>query len=106
MQTPPRRKVGWLFIIPVLCLSLATGTYAQSETPPSTLEVVIPDYEVTTEEGEDYVEIPGGKIATVIEKPMVPYYTVRLDYPKGYEVSSVVLVERSDIKTATGLKIP
>lgn len=106
IQTSFGRKVGWLVVILMLCLSLATKVYAQSEAPPSTLDVVIPDYEVTTEEGVDYVEIPGGKITTVLEKPMVPYYTVPLSYPKGYVVQGIELVERSGLQTATGLNIP
>ena len=101
-----RRKVIWSVIILILCLSLATSAHAQGEAPPSTLDVVIPDYEVTTEEGIDHVEIPGGKIATVVGKPMIPYYTTPLDYPEGYVVQDVVLIERSSLETATGLNIP
>ena len=66
MQTFRQGKTFWLVIILMLCLSLASKVYAQSEAPPSTLDVVVPDYEVTTEEEIDHVEIPGGKIATAL----------------------------------------
>jgi hypothetical protein len=108
LTKPFKTGAGRLIIVLMLCLglSLTISTYARSDTTISILDVLIPDYEVTTEEGVDYVEIPEGKIATVIGKPAVPYYTVHQDYPKGYVVQGVVLLERSGLETATGLRIP
>jgi len=100
------RKVGWLGVVLLLCATSAASVYAQADTPPSTLDVIIPDYEVTTEDGMDYVEIPEGDIVAIIGKPMIPYYAVELDYPEGYVVQGVELVERSGLKTDTGLMIP
>ena len=72
----------------------------------SSLDVIVPDYEVTTVEGEDYVEIPEGYTLLELDKPLVPFYTVSLDYPKGYRVQDVILTDRSGLTTATGLNIP
>jgi hypothetical protein len=81
-------------------------TETEIQGPLSSLDVTVPDYEVTTIEGDDYVEIPGGVIFTVPDKPMVPFYTVSFDYPQGYEVQDVILTDRSGLATATGLNIP
>jgi hypothetical protein len=74
--------------------------------PLSSLEVNIPDYEVTRINGVDYVEIPGGQLLLVPDMPMVPYYATSVDYAKGYEVTDIVLTERAGLTTATHLHLP
>lgn len=75
--------------------------------PLSSLTITIPDYRVTKIEKLDYVEIPEGDKLVVEEgRPAVPYFIKVIDYPKGYRVQDVKLVERTGMKTATGLKLP
>ena len=74
--------------------------------PPSTLKVSIPEYEVNTTAGEDYVDIPGGDVLLEDGKNRVPYYVVEVDCPAGYKVQEVVLVEKSKLSTTEGLNLP
>ena len=82
------------------------GTQAAAQDPPAFLEVVVPDYQVTTTDGQDYVEIPGGGLLLVEGQPQVPLYTVSLDYPPGVTIQDVRLANRSGLTAATGLNIP
>ena len=86
--------------------SSATPLQKASWQPLSSLEVTVPDYEVTTIDGQDHVEIPGGQLLLVPDEPMVPYYVTSVDYARGYEVDDVVLTERSGLTIATGLNLP
>lgn len=91
----------------ILLLLWCTSSISLAAEPPTTLEVTIPDYEVTTVRGLDYVEIPQGEVLLAEEgRPMVPYYTTSIDYPNGYQVQDVILEERSGLVTETGLKLP
>jgi len=85
--------------------SAASAKYASAE-PPSSLDIVVPDYQVTTRDGIDYVEIPDGDILPVEGKPQVPCWSVSIEYPKGYNVQDVVLTDRSGLVTDTGLNMP
>lgn len=72
-----------------------------------TLEFNIPDYEVSSEEDIDYVELPGGDILSEVEgRPLVPYYTATIEYPKGYHIQAVTLKERTNLMETTGLNLP
>jgi hypothetical protein len=88
------------------CTGLMALTETEIQGPLSSLDVIVPDYEVTTVEGEDHVEIPGGDMFIVPSRPLVPFYTMSLNYPQGYEVQGVVLTDMSGLTTATGLNIP
>ncbi len=99
-------KRNWLFGIVLLLVTLGAVPAAAANEPPSTVEVSIPDYEVTTAGSLDYVEIPGGEMLLAEEgRPRVPYFAKAIDYPPGYRVQDVVLKERSGLKTATGLRL-
>jgi len=99
-------RKGLILIAGLLLLSLLT-TIAYGAELPSSLEISIPDYTVTTVGGRDYVEIPGGEILLVEEgRPIVPYYATSIDYPEGYRVQDVTLEERSGLVTTTGLSLP
>jgi hypothetical protein len=75
--------------------------------PQSTLEIIIPDYEITSYKELDYIEIPGGEILLAEEgRPRVPYYTAYLKYPKSYRVQNVILNERTGLVTNIGLELP
>jgi hypothetical protein len=77
------------------------------EDPISYIEVMIPDYMVSTFMGDDYVDIPGGEILSREEgRPRVPYYIKSIEYPKGYRVQNVILTERSGLMTDMGLELP
>jgi hypothetical protein len=76
------------------------------QAPPSSVEITIPDYEVTTEDGLDHVEIPGGGLLQVHGRPEVPAYATSIDLPRGYQVQDVVLAERTGRVTESGLEIP
>jgi len=86
--------------------ALATQETAALQGPLPALDVTIPDYYVTTIEGHDYAEIPGGDVLLDLGKPVVPGYSVSVDYPEGYEVEDVRLTRRSGLVTTTGLNIP
>lgn len=100
------RKSWWLVAILVLFLIVCSGTPVSGTKPPSVLKVTVPDYNVTTADNLDYVDIPGGSILLVEGKPRVPYYFVSVDYPKGYRIQEITLAERSGLVTASGLKLP
>lgn len=97
----------WLLAVSLaLSLTLSASSLAYGAEPQSVLEVTVPDYEVDTIAGLDYVDIPGGHILLVDGKPRIPYYAVSVDYPKGRRVQEVTLAERAGLVTATGLKLP
>jgi len=83
-----------------------SGHSERSDEPPTSLEVVVPDLNVTSTYGEDHVEIPGGGLLQVDGLPLVPLYSVSLQYPPGYRIQDVELIERSALSTLTGLNIP
>jgi hypothetical protein len=75
--------------------------------PPTSLEIVIPDYKITSYHGIDYVEIPGGDILSGEEgRPEVPYYHISIEYPVGYRVQNVILSGKSGLITDIGLQLP
>ena len=76
------------------------------QSSPSSLHVEIPDYDVTTEEGVDYVQIPGGALSAVEGEPEVPYWSISEGYPTGTTVQDVELAERSGLVFTTGLSLP
>ncbi len=72
----------------------------------STLQIQVPDYEVTDIDGFDHVDIPGGRLLLGSGKYRIPYWTVSIDYPRGVRVRDVVLTDRSGLTVTTGLHIP
>jgi hypothetical protein len=81
-------------------------TLAATQGPLFSLDVTVPDYEVNTISGVDYVKIPSGTVLLEEGQPQVPYYYISIDYPKEQRVQDVVLIGRSDLVTDTGLTIP
>jgi hypothetical protein len=76
------------------------------EPPPPSIDVVVPDYEVNTVEGVDYVEIPDGMMLLQEGEPAVPYYATLVHVPEGLRIQDVVLTDRSGLVTDTGLNLP
>ncbi len=100
-------KKRWILGVVSLFLAFLLSGISYAAELPSSLEISIPDYTVTTVGGLDYVGIPGGDVLLAEEgRPRVPYYTTSIDYPKGYKVQDVILEERSGLMTTTGLKLP
>ena len=96
----------WSLVIAFI-LFLCIGSPSMGAESPASLEIIIPDYTVTTTGNLDYVEIPGGQILVEEEgRPTVPYYTKSVNYPEGYRVQDVILKERSGLVMATGLRLP
>ena len=74
--------------------------------PASSIDVKIPEYKVNQNNGEDYVEIPGGFDFFEIGEPLVPCYKAFISYPKGYSVQEVDLISKSNPINVSGLNIP
>jgi len=74
--------------------------------PPATVNVVVPDYEVTQVEGFDHVAIPGGQMLFEVGMPLVPTYKVFYEYERGAQIQDVFMAYRSEPLAATGLNIP
>jgi hypothetical protein len=94
-------------IWPVAQAAAAAAAVPSAPVAPTTLDVAIPDYQVTTSAGEvDTARIPGGLMLLEPGLPMVPIYVVTQSYPKGTRVQDVTLISRSGLTTATGLNLP
>ena len=95
-------------IIFILFIGLIAGVCfpALAQSPPSNIDVNIPEYEIEKVDDYDYVDIPGGDILMVDGMPRVPYYPVLIIYPEGYRVQDVLITEVSGLETATGLDLP
>jgi hypothetical protein len=79
---------------------------AAAPTATSSLQIEVPDYVVTTTDGLDQVQIPGGRLWLEEGDLWIPFYTTAVDYPQGHEVQDVILIERSGLMTDTGLHLP
>ncbi len=100
-----KRFWGMLFNI-VLFIFIFNVLQVKGAEPPSMLEIIIPDYEVSKIADFDYVSIPGGHVLLVDGEPRVPYYSVSVDYPEGYRIQNVVERKRSGLETTAGFKLP
>ena len=69
-------------------------------------EVVIPDYELNSEDGVDYVSIPGGTTFLLPNRPEIPIYKMETNYPEGYKVQNVSMISKAGLQTASGLNLP
>ena len=75
--------------------------------PAATIDVHVPDYQLTTnEDGQQLVNIPGGLMLLEAGQYQIPYWSVSQTYPKGQQVQSVTMTTRGGLLTATGLNIP
>ncbi|MDL1976063.1 MAG: C25 family cysteine peptidase, partial [Deltaproteobacteria bacterium] len=70
------------------------------------IDTIIPDYEVVSEEGIDYVSIPGGTKILKEDRPEIPVYKIKNDYPQGYKIQNIVMINKSGLQTQTGLNLP
>lgn len=66
----------------------------------------LPDVSITSLEGIDYVEIPGGDEYLDKDQPIVPVYTITRTIPAGESVQDVRLVARGDRSEFSNLLLP
>ncbi|MBC8254909.1 MAG: hypothetical protein H8E35_12920, partial [Ardenticatenia bacterium] len=87
----------------------ATGTTALSagiQLADSVLDIEVPDYTVTRNNGLDWVEIPGGRLWSEPGELWLPYYAASVDVPAGQRVQTVELIDRGEPITGTGILLP
>lgn len=95
-----------LALLMFLCLALVSTAPSVAAAPSSTIQVDIPDFVIEeTEEGRHIATIPGGDLLGEANRPLVPYYTVTVEYPTGYRVQRVVMVERTGLVEASELNL-
>ncbi len=75
------------------------------DTQDQELNVTLPLYEISSINETDYVSIPFGGLMMVPGYPLVPTYSVTVIYPSGYQISDVNLINRSGLRTETGLNL-
>ena len=100
------KRKKYIISLFILSIFLNFGINSKEQEPLKKLDIIIPDYDVLTEDGEDCVEIPQGEVITIEGEPLVPYYTISLDYPQGFIVQEVLLKKRNGLRKTSGLKIP
>lgn len=74
--------------------------------PPSTLAVLIPDYQVTTLDGYDQVEIPDGVVWIEDGDYQIPFIQKTLEIPEGFKIQDVHLTSVTSPTYATGFNMP
>jgi hypothetical protein len=67
---------------------------------------VLPMYQVTSIDGADRVEIPGGGLTLEGGYPIVPHYTISRELSAGEEVQDVRIIARGNETSAGGFNIP
>jgi len=74
--------------------------------PLESILVTIPEYTKNEIGGLHYVNIPGGKLLMQDRAPRLPFYPVTVNYPAGYYVQEVKLIQKSGRKVETGVLLP
>jgi len=90
---------AFLSLAAVVCLGFAAPA-------PLTVKVVIPDYTVSRVGGLDEATIRDGQVLASEWRPQVPYYVKTIEYPAGYRIQTVVLKERVNARSDSGLNLP
>jgi len=104
MKTDNSKKVmAALLLLTVVATIFQPSRVLASE---ATLSFNVPAYTVEVIGDCDVVEIPGGDVLLEEGKPTVPYYPVMIEYSAGYRVQDVVLVDKSGLVNASGLRLP
>jgi len=98
-----------VIILLLIATSLVVGfkPLTQSEEPPTSISIDIPDYTKTRLRDLDYITIEGGTSLYAEEgRPIVPKYIKSYNYPGNYKIQDVILKIKSGLKTEEGLKLP
>lgn len=98
-------RVNKLLVLVLIFVAVWVVSLGVCETTTNVIEVTVPDYLVKKIGGWDYVEIPGGEDYLVEGMPIVPCYSVTVDYPKGIRVQRVFILERSEMTIVTNLNL-
>jgi hypothetical protein len=85
--------------------SMLAGMASQLSVPTS-IVLDLPGLVITTDDGVDIVEIPGGDEYLVKDQPIVPVYTHTISLPAGTSVQDVQLVSRSGVTEYNNLILP
>jgi len=85
---------------------LENKSISSSYSMPDHISITIPDYIVETLGNLDYVSIPDGELLIEEGWPILPYYSVSFLLPQKYKVTDVILEEKSDVETISGLRLP
>jgi len=83
-----------------------SGTIDAATEPLSTIDIEVPDINISRINGADYVEIPNGFTLYEPGKPQVPGYQVFYKFPTECHVQDINLVSRSEPEIRSGLLIP
>ncbi len=95
-----------VYAFSTILLALTLMGVVVVDEPPSRLDVTVPDIVVSTMGNVDVVEIPGGDLLLIEQgRPQVPYFSVSQDYPPGYRVQDVKLLEKSEPEAHPGLNL-
>ncbi len=86
-----------------------SGSVMAAVTPTSAaaqLPIQLPNFTVTTADGYDQVEIPGGLLRLTPGGFQTPYWSARVDYPAGQRVTAVHLTTLGTPTVVSGLNLP
>ena len=83
-----------------------SGKGQAGDAPPEGITLDLPDYTVSSIEGVDYVEIPGGDTMSEPGQYQVPFWIEEIAIPPGYVVQGVDMLNRSKLQTCQGLHLP
>ncbi len=91
--------------------SIITGliilvTFCLASEALESLLVRVPEYTKKEIGGLHYVNIPGGKLLMQDRAPRLPFYPVTVNYPAGYYIQEVKLIQKSGRKIETGVLLP
>jgi PKD repeat protein len=106
------KKLVWIFITLlslVLTLFLVNRSGSPvicADSPPTVIELSLPDFTVNTLGGKDTVTIPEGVLFSIVDKPYVPFIQKNYTYSANFSIQNITLTDRSQIKEGKGLNIP
>jgi PKD repeat protein len=78
----------------------------KAETPPEKLIIDIPELKIEKNEGYDIVSIKDCHFTTEVSKPRIPYIIFSQIYPKNYKVQRVIMLNKNNLESFSGLNIP
>lgn len=101
------RAAGAALLLAVLLLALSCPPAScQCQEQTREIQVSLPMYEVTSQGGYDWVEIPGGAALNEMGMPIVPTYTKEFLLQAGERVQSVAIIGKGGFTNASGLYLP
>ncbi len=74
--------------------------------PTNQFSIAVPMFEIVTNDGLDYVSLPGDLEVNELGHPIVPIYQAEVIFPAGHPVQDVQLVLRDGLFETNGLVLP